>query len=157
MKRTIVLLALAVLTVVILSSSADANCSQGYWKNHPEDWCVTSLQLGDVSYDQEQLLDIFNLEVEGNGLVSLAHQLIAAKLNVACGTEMIDEIADADAMVGSLVVPPVGSGYLPTSMTSDLNYALDEYNNLPYSGGFVGCETVAVEEFSWGKAKANYR
>src|SRR5688572_23676843 len=57
--------------------------TQGYWKNHPEAWPVASLELGSVTYSKAQLLSIFRTPVSGNGLVSLAHQLIAAKLNVA--------------------------------------------------------------------------
>jgi hypothetical protein len=33
---------------------------QGYWKNHPDQWPVTELQLGNVTYDQQQLLDILH-------------------------------------------------------------------------------------------------
>ncbi|MBA2541621.1 MAG: hypothetical protein H0V17_18400, partial [Deltaproteobacteria bacterium] len=70
--------------------------------------------------------------VKGNGLVSLAHQLIAAKLNLANGaddTSIADEIAAADALIGSRVVPPAGNGYLSTSSTSSLIGALDGFNN----------------------------
>src|SRR5439155_3723853 len=59
--------------------------SQGYWKNHPEVWPMTQLQLGKVTYNQQQLLSILQQSVHGNGLVLLAPQLIAAKLNVASG------------------------------------------------------------------------
>ena len=31
-------------------------------------------------------------------------------------------------MIGGLVIPPIGSGYLPTSQTSDLTETLTEYN-----------------------------
>ena len=110
-----------------------SNCTytQGYWKTHPNTWPVTSLTLGSVSYTQSQLLQILNDPAQGNGLVTLAHQLIAAKLNIANGSDPADAaqaIADADAMVGSLVVPPVGTGYLPPGQTSELVEMLTEYN-----------------------------
>jgi len=92
---------------------------------------VSSLSLGTVTYTQSQLLQILNQPAQGNGLVILAHQLIAAKLNIAHGADPADvaqAIADADAMIGSLVVPPIGSGYLPPSQTSDLTETLTEYN-----------------------------
>jgi cysteine-rich repeat protein len=113
-------------------ASGDCTLTQGYWKNHEEAWDVTTLTLGSTSYSQEQLLEIFRTPVRGNGLVSLAHQLIAAKLNVANGAadgDISDEIAAADALIGSLVVPPIGEGYLATSETSDLVGALDGFNN----------------------------
>src|SRR4051812_12086632 len=58
-----------------VSSSSGCTLTQGYWKNHPSAWPVTSLTLGSVSYNQTQLLAILHKPVQGNGLVSLAHQL----------------------------------------------------------------------------------
>jgi len=104
---------------------------QGYWKNHPDQWPVTELQLGNVTYDQEQLLDILHQPVRGNGLVSLAHHLIAAKLNIAAGADpsCIEEtIAEADALIGDLVVPPVGDGYLAPRDVEAIKDILEDYN-----------------------------
>jgi hypothetical protein len=106
--------------------------TQGFWKNHAEDWAVTSLTLGTVTYTQAQLLAILNQPVKGNGLVSLAHQLIAAKLNVANGAtcnKVAKLIKDADAIIGGLVVPPIGSGSLTTSSVGALVTGLDDFNN----------------------------
>jgi len=107
--------------------------TQGYWKNHPDAWPVDSLTLGSVQYTKAQLLDIFHESVRGNGLVALTHQLIAAKLNVAYGTDgsdIADEITACDALVAALVCPPVGGGYLHPSATSTLTAALDSFNNM---------------------------
>jgi hypothetical protein len=103
----------------------------GYWKNHPEAWPVTELTLGNVTYTQEQLLDIMHQPVRGNGLVSLAHHLIATKLNVANGADpscIAQTIADADALIGDLVVPPVGDGYLRPRDVNALKNVLEAYN-----------------------------
>jgi hypothetical protein len=103
--------------------------TQGYWKNHAEAWPVSSLMLGTVSYSKAQLLQIFKTEVKGNGLISLAHQLIAAKLNVAKGadpTAISAAIAQADLLIGSKNV--LSGGYIHPSQTSALNDKLDEYN-----------------------------
>src|SRR5688572_6266736 len=111
--------------------------TQGFWKNHPEAWPVNSLSLGGNVYTQAQLLLILNTPVRGNGLISLAHQLIAAKLNVAFGApddDIADEIAAADALIGALLVPPIGSGYLHPSVTSALNDELDDFNNSQLTG-----------------------
>jgi cysteine-rich repeat protein len=120
-----------------------ANCTltQGYWKTHPESWPVASLKLGSVSYSQAQLLSILNASVSGNGLIALAHQLIAAKLNVANGADpsaAAGSIAAADALVGALVVPPVGVGYLKPAATSALIGALDAYNSGTVGPGHCG-------------------
>ena len=104
---------------------------QGYWKNHPDQWPVTELQLGNVTYDQQQLLDILHQPVRGNGLVSLAQHLIAAKLNIAAGADpsCIEEtIAEADALIGDLVVPPVGDGYLAPRDVEAIKDILEDYN-----------------------------
>ncbi len=120
----------------------------GYWKTHnptlgctnPESplcitWPVQSLTLGTVGYDVSQLVAILNMPaVDGdsaNGLLILAHHLIAAKLNIASGADggaIAGAVAAADALIGSLVVPPVGSGYLSPSATSALVTALTNYN-----------------------------
>jgi CSLREA domain-containing protein len=100
----------------------------GYWKNHPAQWPLDHLQLGNVSYNQQQLLSILNLPVRGNGLVSLAYQEIAAKLNIAGGADgscVQQTLAAADALIGNLVIPPVGSGFLRPSSYQRM---LDLYN-----------------------------
>jgi hypothetical protein len=104
---------------------------QGYWKNHPSAWPATELQLGNVTYTQQQLLDILHEPIRGNGLISLAHHLIATKLNVANGADpscIEQTIADADAMIGDLVVPPVGTGYLAPRDVEALKDTLEDYN-----------------------------
>lgn len=120
-----------VISFTVVACPTGCTLTQGYWKNHEEDWPVSTLTLGTVSYSQPQLLAIFDSPVAGNGLISLAHQLIAAKLNIAngaSGSAIASSIAAADALIGSLVVPPVGGGSLDPSATSALVTALDNYN-----------------------------
>ena len=120
-------------TATATPSGTPGGCvrGQGYWTNHPDQWPVTELQLGNVTYDQQQLLDILHQPVRGNGLVSLAHHLIAAKLNIAAGADpsCIEEtIAEADALIGDLVVPPVGDGYLAPRDVEAIKDILEDYN-----------------------------
>ena len=111
--------------------------TQGFWKNHYADsWPASvvsgGLTLGTVSYTAAELESIFTTPPAGNGLVILAHQLIAAKLNIANGANgsaVAAAIAAADAMIGGLVVPPVGGGSLAPSATGALTTTLDNYNN----------------------------
>src|SRR6266496_5017863 len=77
------------------------NCTytQGYWKTHGPEGCVEGnnsdqwsssalpMLLGNLNYTDLQLCAIFNTPAAGNGLISLAHQLIAAKLNIAKGAD----------------------------------------------------------------------
>lgn len=105
---------------------------QGFWRNHPNQWPVTQLQLGNITYNQQQLLSILQQSVRGNGLVLLARQEIVAKLNIANGADgscIQQTLADADAMIGNLVVPPVGTGFLsPSAVSADVE-TLGEYND----------------------------
>ena len=123
--------------------SRGCTLTQGYWKNHAEAWPVQSLTLGTVAYSKAQLISVLRTPVRGNGLVSLSHQLIAAKLNAASGTtvpsSVATAIAAADSLIGGLVVPPVGTGSLSTSATSSLTSALDTYNNGNTPGGPPHC------------------
>jgi hypothetical protein len=121
--------------------SAGGGCTftQGYWKTHgpiptggnTNMWPVGALSLGSVTYSDLELLSILNTPSAGNGLVNLAHQLIAAKLNVANGADdaaIAGSILDADALIGGLIVPPIGSGALEPGDTSSLVNSLTSYN-----------------------------
>jgi hypothetical protein len=117
--------------------------TQGYWKNHEEAWPVSSLVLGTngQTYSKAQLLTILRTPVGGNGLISLAHQLIAAKLNSAAGagcTAATALIAQADAKIGARVI---GLDTLPSSETSGLVSGLDNYNN----GNLEGCSAHCAD------------
>jgi hypothetical protein len=107
--------------------------TQGGYKNNFNN-LVTALKLGNINYTQAQVNSILqNNAVQGNGLISLAHQLITAKLNIFYGTipsaQVTQAISDADTLIDSLVIPPVGSGFLSPSSTSNLESILDAFNN----------------------------
>jgi hypothetical protein len=105
--------------------------TQGYWRNHPTAWPVTSLTLGTVTYQAAELMAILDNPAQNNGLVIMVHQLIAAKLNIANGADpsaIQQAVTDADNMIGALAAPPIGNGYLPPDQTSELTETLTEYN-----------------------------
>ncbi len=128
--------------------------TQGYWKTHgpqptgknayawPAAVKNNGLKLGSVAYTPQQLLSIFKTPVSGNGLISLAHQLIAAKLNVAknkalgydAPAAVATAITQADALIGNLVIPPVGKGTLKTSATAALVGTLTQFNEGKVAG-----------------------
>lgn len=136
----------------------DCTYTIGYWKNHPEAWPVASLTLGTVNYNAAQLMSILNQPTGGNGLVSMAKQLIGAKLNIAGGASNVTIIATinaADAQIGALVVPPVGGGFLAPGTTSTKTQALDDYNN-----GLTGpghCGSTPTRTSTWGEVKTIVR
>ena len=141
--------------------TTDCVFTQGFWKNHPAAWPVSSLKLGNVIYTKQQVLDIFNTPANGNGLVSLAHQLAAAKLNVAMGAVppavTLAAIAAADAMIGSLQIPPTGNGYLSPATTSNLNDILEAFNSEEGKGTIPCNGSVPAKQRTWGELKSLYR
>jgi hypothetical protein len=120
--------------------------TQGFWGSHGPDpsgnnenqfamdgvTFPATMMLGLNAYTDVELAAIFDAPVSGNGLIALAHQLIAAKLNIMHGAtapqETLDAIALADALIGSKVVPPVGSGFVKPGETSGLTDLLRDFN-----------------------------
>lgn len=142
----------------------DCTATLGFWKNHPEAWSrVDSIMLGDVSYTNAQLMTILNTPAKGNGLISLAHQLISAKLNELLGAlptpEVATAITQADALIGSLVVPPVGGGALSPGLTNWLTSTLGDFNNGTTGPGHCpdSSTVVPAKQPTWGELKVRYR
>ena len=151
----------------------DCTLTQGFWKNHgptgcvsgnnTDVWPVSSLTLGSpgYTYTDVQLCSILNTPSGGNGLISLAHQLIAAELNIAQGADacsgVSSAIASANTLIGTKVVPPVGGGSLSSSSTSSLTHTLDQFNN-----GLLGVDhcsgtVVHTNIISLGGLRIRYR
>ena len=145
-------------------TSTDCTVSLGYWTRHPESWSrVTSLALGSVTYTQAQILAILRQPAQGNGLISLAHQLIATRLNLLLGVvppaSVNLAVGQADATIGTLVVPPVGGGRLVPCATRHLTWTLRSFNT-----GQLGpdrcpgnMEIVSTTGATWGMLKSIYR
>jgi N-acetylneuraminic acid mutarotase len=86
----------------------------GYWKNHQQ-WPVNQLQLGNRTYNRQELQSILGQPLGHNYLVFLARLEIAAKLNIANGADgscVEQTLTAVDATIGNLVIPPVGNGSL---------------------------------------------
>jgi len=116
--------------------------THGYWKNHRAAWPVSSLALGSQTYTSSELLSLLGRPSRGDASVILAHQLIAAKLNVFAGSDpgpIDDVLVDAEALLAT------HSGKLPYGVKARspegqsmiaLARTLDAYNN----GGLTeGC------------------
>ena len=109
--------------------------SQGFWKNHAARWPVESLDLGTETYTKAELLALLRTPPRGDASVILAHQLVAAKLNVANGsdaTPIVVALADADALLSA---HPGKLPYRVRSSTAEgqsmagVAQTLDDYNN----------------------------
>jgi YVTN family beta-propeller protein len=108
---------------------------QGFWKNHPDTWPVSSLTLGSQTYTQAELLALLNTPPSGDASLILADQLIAAKLNIANGSSPVPirrTIADADMLLsqffGKLPYNVGTSSDIGQQMVNDAN-VLMQYNN----------------------------
>jgi hypothetical protein len=111
--------------------SAEGTGTLGYWKNHPDAWPVSSLTVGSTIFNQDDLISILKTPTRGDKTISMAKQLIPAKLNVADGNDsscIDDTIAAADAWL--IANGGVGSGLRQWVDDGDLLHdQLDAYNN----------------------------
>jgi len=103
----------------------------GYWKTHPASWPADRIQIGGSWYSKQQALSILRTEPRGDATYILAHQLIAAKLNVlkgADGSAVAATIAAADAWLAD---NKIGSDPRKSRAQAgiDLASTLDGYNN----------------------------
>ena len=90
--------------------------SSGFWMNHSKAWCMESISIGCATYTQSQAIGIMRHNSSHDKTYSLAQQLIAAKLNIACNGSDSSCIASAIAAADSfLCAHPVGSGVTANS------------------------------------------
>jgi len=161
-------------TETLTTSTLASECTQGFWKTHGPAPCTTGNNtdvwpnscfpmvlgtVGSYAYSKAEICSILQASVGGNGLISLAHQLITTLLN-GCSTSdltpVLSTIADAHTLIDNLVVPPVGGDFLAPSATSDLTETLDDYNN-GLLGGVADCPTDVKSTTTWGRLKVLYR
>jgi hypothetical protein len=100
---------------------------------------VTSLKIGGVVYNQQQLLDLFNTSPGGDASLILGHQLIAALLNedngavpsMAVATAIADAQAWMTANKGSNAGLPYGipAGSPAGQQATALTQTLDDFNS----------------------------
>jgi len=152
-------------TVTVDLCTTNCPLTQGFWQNHPQAWPVSTLVLGTVSYTEAQLLNILATSPGGSrrgadASLILAYQLIAAKLNLANGSDpcsVTSVIAAADALIGSQPIPIVPKITPNTPVGAQmvvLASALDSYNeglltpNCGPAGGSDQLPTQDAEQLS---------
>jgi len=116
---------------------AEPNVSQGctytigYWKNHPYDWPTDELSLWSM---HDAMLTLWEKPKGGNAYIILAHQYIAAELNVVNGASIPEEVLEAWLDAQELLEAYAGKGTIPKK-SDDRDAAialasmLDDYNN----------------------------
>jgi hypothetical protein len=109
--------------------------SQGYWKNNPRLWPLSLLTLGSQTYAKSELLSLLKTSTTSDASLILAHQLIAAKLNIAYGadaTPVSNTITHADSLLsqfsGKLPYKVKATSTVGKAMVSDAT-TLNNYNN----------------------------
>ncbi len=118
--------------------------TQGYWKTHgpngPADFDETWLLLNDGTHTAAGLEAILETAPEGDPWLILAHQYIAATLNVLDGAGMPASVKD-DYDAATVLIHTYSQGAVPDSMADDFIDAagvLDDYNNgllgIPHCG-----------------------
>jgi hypothetical protein len=140
MKLRVLAVVAATMTILITGAVpmfAQGTCpplTQGYWKNHTSVWQDGSgLTLGTNFYTNAQLETILQTPVRGDASVALAHQLIAALLNIATGTDptlIQGTLSDANNLIGSGIIPEhiSPSSTVGQNMEADESI-LDDFNN----------------------------
>lgn len=100
------------------------------WRSEAE-WPAEALGLGVWGYDAQQLRALLHTPVRANGLTALAHELVAAKLNLSShpdGSEHHALVAEADETISWLIVPPVGTDALRPGAAGELVDRLRAFN-----------------------------
>lgn len=124
--------ALAIEDIIAACGSSANECplTQGFWKNHPEDWPVTDLTIGGMFYTAGELLTILQTPPKkGNSYLILGHQVIAALLNIAKGSDpsvIADTLADAEAALTGVNLLTDFVKDTDLNATADM---LDDYNS----------------------------
>jgi hypothetical protein len=141
----------------------------GYWRNHADEWPVSSLTVGCVNYPKADLLDIFDWSARGDATVKLFHHTVAAKLNVLHGADnsIQPSIDAADAFLCDHPLLSRPTGGLKTEANA-IKDALVAYNESNPCGESVMPVLVAPsmtaapkappqpKESTWGAIKALY-
>ena len=110
--------------------------TQGYWKNHPGMWPTGSNPEAPFFNSNQTWLQVLKTPPKGNVYYILAHQYIAAQLNILNGASSTDEVDDAIKWAEVFF-----NTYTPTSSISrDLRNRAIYYANLldQYNNGSIG-------------------
>ncbi len=122
------------------TTTAPGTGTIGYWKNHPSDWpanCDLTLP-GSANDPKVFAMNILDSPVKGDKTVSLAKQLVAAKLNVCAGnaaTCTIDSVSYninqtiSDSIAWLTTYGPVFAQQKNWNGGDVYHEILDDYNN----------------------------
>ncbi|QGY43926.1 T9SS type A sorting domain-containing protein [Maribellus comscasis] len=134
-------------SAILLTTTFDQGCTltQGYWKTHAdptkkkydETWDQLPSGPGTVFFLSGQTwLEVFDTQPKGNAYYILAHQYMAAALNVLNGSyapsEVVTAILDATSLFNTYSpadIAALGGGDVLRDQFIALGELLDDYNN----------------------------
>jgi len=106
--------------------------SQGYWKNHPDNWPVEQIEVGGVLYTKWEAITLMQLPTRGDKWPNMFEQVVAAKLNVMLGNEsgcIATTLMDADVWLEIYPGPVPARSAAWRNSGRYLHADLDAYNN----------------------------
>jgi hypothetical protein len=91
------------------------------------------LPLGNNGYTVDQVDTILHEAItHQNGLIKLAQSLIITKINLQCHNTdascIQQTVNDADFLIGDVVIPPYGDGFLRMDQVDNIVMILNQYN-----------------------------
>ncbi|MBN1986991.1 MAG: T9SS type A sorting domain-containing protein, partial [Prolixibacteraceae bacterium] len=148
-------------SAVLVTTTYDQGCTltQGYWKTHSEygpaakpdaTWAEVGGPDAAFFLSGQTYLEVLNTAVKGNAYYTLAHQFIAAELNMYAGAylgEVADEFSEAADLLALYTPAQIGEmkGNNPVrKMFIELGEMLDKFNN-----GIIGpghCDNDDMEK-----------
>ncbi len=119
--------------VAIPKTGPSCTLTQGYWKNHQEEWDKQGERIvwnGQTFFKSgKTFAQIMAMNPSGgNSYIQLAHQYIAAKLNVNGGSDPVIDasLAQAETLFNSLAQ---GTTFIKNATWTSLASKIDDYNN----------------------------
>ena len=132
----------------------DCAGTPGFWGNH--EWPVDGLTIGGVDMTNAEAMAILDTPVRGDATVILAKHLIAAKLNVASGTDPsiqgVIDAADAFLAIHPIFSRPGGAAKAEALALKD---QLVDYNEQTCPEDLE--KAAADESSTWSALKNLYR
>lgn len=117
--------------------------TQGYWKNHPEAWPEGYSPDAYFFLSGQTWMQVLGTKPEGNGYYILAHQYIAAVLNIANGASVphgVQETINSASEWLNTNTPSDCTGPGSCGLQKTWAGVLDSYNNGKYPGGPPHCD-----------------
>lgn len=117
--------------------------TQDYWKNHTGEWPSPYSPAAAFYLSGQNWADVFATSPNGSGYYILAHQFMAAKLNIANGagtpSGILTALGDAESFFTTSTPASCTTQNFNCNQQKATAAVLDDYNNGTYVGGPPHC------------------